>query len=86
MYLDRIAVLTSNGNLFIKEAPRGEDASGLDSAPWIQEDSNVTRFKIDGHRIAVLKRDGCLYVKEGGLSAGWTNEYCGVTAFDITAL
>jgi predicted chitinase len=59
---NRIAVLEGDA-LFVKEG-------GLD-AGWEQQESGVKKFQLDGDRIAVLKNDGSLLVKEGDLAPGW---------------
>lgn len=59
---DRIAVLEGDA-LYVKE---GE----LD-ATWEFQEGGVTKFQLDGDRIAVLKNDGSLLAKEGDLGPGW---------------
>jgi predicted chitinase len=72
---DRIAVLEGD-TLFIKEG-------GID-ADWERQESGVTKFQLDGDRIAVLKNDGSLLVKEGDLGPDWyTVNTDSVTDFQI---
>jgi microsomal dipeptidase-like Zn-dependent dipeptidase len=67
----RIAVLSSNGSLSVKEG-------GLDAA-WVLETGgpgggDTKSFRLDGDRIAVLSNTGALSVKEGDLDAAWVLE------------
>ncbi|WP_328615152.1 hypothetical protein OHS18_46825 [Amycolatopsis sp. NBC_00355] len=72
---DRIAVLEGD-TLFVKEG-------GLD-AEWQPQESGVEKFQLDGDRIAVLKKDGSLLVKEGDLGPDWyTVDPDSVTDFQI---
>ncbi|HEX6342079.1 glycoside hydrolase family 19 protein [Umezawaea sp.] len=72
---DRIAVLEGD-TLFVKEG-------GLD-ADWEPQESGVVKFQLDGDRVAVLKTDGSLLVKEGDLGPGWfTVNTDSVTDFQI---
>ena len=72
----RIAVLSTNGSLSVKE--------GDLNAAWVQETGgpgggDTASFQIDGNRIAVLSTNGSLSVKEGDLNAAWVQETNGGT-------
>ncbi|WP_394618663.1 glycoside hydrolase family 19 protein [Lentzea sp. JNUCC 0626] len=72
---DRIAVLEGDV-LFVKE--------GEMDADWVEQERGVKKFQLDSDRIAVLKTDGSLLVKQGDLAPGWfTVNPDSVTDFQI---
>jgi predicted chitinase len=72
---DRIAVLEGDV-LFVKE--------GEMDAEWVEQERGVKKFQLDSDRVAVLKTDGSLLVKEGDLEPGWfTVNPDSVTDFQI---
>lgn len=68
---DRIAALNQAGTLLCKDGLYGT---------WYSQMGGVTKFSIDGNRIAVIS-GGVLYVKDG-LQGAWTTQ----TGSDIVAL
>jgi N-acetylmuramoyl-L-alanine amidase len=75
---DRIGVLTTSGDLWVKQG-------GL-TAPWttLPQLRNVKAFDLDGVRIGALQNTGELWVKEGGLDAGWGGrQMADVKAFQL---
>ncbi|MFI9811663.1 hypothetical protein [Saccharothrix variisporea] len=76
-YLQEARIAVLHGDVLrVKEG-------GMD-ADWEDQESGVQRFQLDGNRVAVLKTDGSLLVKEGDLGPGWyTVDTDSVTDFQL---
>jgi hypothetical protein len=75
---DRLGLLVRRpGFLLVKEG----DIAGTNYVP---EEFNVTSFVLAGNRIGVLRADGNVSVKEGGLGAPWVFQDNGISQFTMS--
>ncbi|QZN86361.1 hypothetical protein [Cellulomonas sp. C5510] len=61
---DRVAMLTTGGDLYVKE---GESLTGT----WTLVYRGVASFDLSGDRIGVVDTNGTVFVKDGPVSAPW---------------
>ncbi|MFC7615140.1 hypothetical protein ACFQV2_18125 [Actinokineospora soli] len=73
---DRIGVLTTGGDLLVKDGTLYEG--------WVPQAGGVADFHLAGDRIGIRRTDRTLAVKEGDLYATWTEQIGDVADFDLT--
>lgn len=71
----RIAILKSDGNLYVTEG-------GLDG-DWSLQAKNIHTYSVSDHRIGILHANGELWVKQGALESEWKLAASGVAAFQL---